>query len=174
MRILILNAKKSAVSLFKTVYSSLSLFFYYEKEKEYSLFVSCIDFPYEVVEFMRKRKKEDLKTPFIFYTEYKNIKMLRALYPRFTFISDYTTSSELKELCHKSTVKEPNLTMREREVLYGCLDGKSANKSCEELNISSNTYYMHKKKLLRKLGLKSTQQLIVYGMLEQMLRTPHS
>ncbi len=174
MRILILKAKENAVRLFRTICSSLSISKEYKKGTDYSIIVCCVEFPYEVVDFVRAWKMEGLKTPFIFFTEYKNLKLLKVIYPRFTFVTDYTSSDELWEVCHQSLKKEPNLTMREREVLYGCMNGKSANESCQELNISPNTYYMHKKKLLRKLGLSSTQQLIVYGMLEQMVRIPHS
>lgn len=174
MRILILKAKEKAVKSFRRICSSLSISQRYEKGTDYSIIVCCVEFPYEVVEFVRAWKKEELKVPFIFFTEYKNLKLLRVIYPRFTFVTDYTSTEELWDICHQSLKKEPSLTMREREVLYGCMNGKSANESCQELNISTNTYYMHKKKLLRKLGLSSTQQLILYGMLEQMIRIPHS
>lgn len=55
------------------------------------------------------------------------------------------------------------ITERERCALILLVNGKSSKEICYELNISESTYFEMKKKLLRKTGLCSSQQLIIWA-----------
>lgn len=176
MKILLINPSLDAVELFKRSYTPFNLVVSkeYNPTYSYSLVVFSVSYPYQIVNYLREWKECGLKLPFVFFTEYQNAKLLKAIFPKLVFLTSYTSESEVPRICEEVTVKEPCLTVREKEVLYGCMKGKSAISICEDLQISSNTFYMHKKNLLRKLGLTSTQQLIVYGVVELFTRTQHS
>lgn len=139
-----------------------------------SLLVFCVCFPYEVLGVVMECKKHKIDKPVVFFTEYKNVRYLKLLFPGFVFVSQYTGEKELFEVCNNLKKESVKLTVREREVLYGIMEGEKAHQICSELNISQNTFYTHKKNLLRKLKLNSTQQLIVYAVSELYLRTQHS
>jgi DNA-binding CsgD family transcriptional regulator len=54
-----------------------------------------------------------------------------------------------------------NLTPRETEIVYLLLDGKTSNEMAEKLNISRHTVDTHRRKILKKTGLRNTHELMV-------------
>lgn len=170
-----INPSDKAREAFKAAYDGFSII---EDKRilqtSYSLLVFCVCSPYEVLGVVMECKKHKIDKPVVFFTEYKNIRYLKLLFPGFVFVSQYTGKNELLEVCNDLKNESVKLTVREREVLYGIMEGEKAHQICSELNISQNTFYTHKKNLLRKLGLSSTQQLIVYAVSELYLRTQHS
>ena len=60
----------------------------------------------------------------------------------------------------KEEVDSPQLTRRERQILFAVVRGESNAKISDRLNISSSTVDGHRTKLMRKLGVHSTAELI--------------
>lgn len=57
----------------------------------------------------------------------------------------------------------PKITTRELEILKLIADGKTGKKISEQLYISENTVKNHRQNMLRKLGLKSSSELVRYA-----------
>jgi DNA-binding CsgD family transcriptional regulator len=73
------------------------------------------------------------------------------------------------------TAPEPNqppqsivLTKREREVLAHILDGKSNREVGADLGISPRTIEVHRARIMRKLGVRNTVQLVKAALLMQL------
>ncbi len=87
------------------------------------------------------------------------------------------TSKGEKFLCNKvidiileKTIKEEeqtcaasNLTVRELEIVELTAKGLTAGKVAEQLFLSTHTVYTHRKNIMRKLGVNSASELIVYA-----------
>ena len=56
------------------------------------------------------------------------------------------------------------LTAREREVLQLLADGKVAKEIATELNISIYTVDAHRGRIMKKLGLRSSTELVKFAM----------
>jgi two-component system response regulator FixJ len=67
------------------------------------------------------------------------------------------TSEERRS--REATSRLSDLTLREREVLDGLLDGCSSRQVAERLGISSRTAEMHRGRLMRKLGTRSMAEV---------------
>ncbi len=55
------------------------------------------------------------------------------------------------------------LTTRELEIVQLVTEGKSTKEIANELCLSHHTIYTHKKNVMKKLGIKSTSELILYA-----------
>ena len=55
------------------------------------------------------------------------------------------------------------LTPREKEILDHILNGWKTKQIADKLHISANTVYNHRKKLLKKKGVKTSRQLFPIG-----------
>lgn len=105
----------------------------------------------------------------VFFTplcKYRMIAMVFPFMPILTEYDDYAVICEIVRVC-KEGVKD--ITKREKQVLYCFLEGKSIPSICSELGISANTYYMHKKNMLKRLGFSSPQQLYLWGVWKSIL-----
>jgi DNA-binding NarL/FixJ family response regulator len=63
----------------------------------------------------------------------------------------------------KSTVTLPGLTSREREVVQLLAEGKSTKEVACHLNLSVKTAETHRSNIMRKLGLHSVSELVLYA-----------
>jgi DNA-binding NarL/FixJ family response regulator len=63
----------------------------------------------------------------------------------------------------KSEVSLPNLTSREREVVQLLAEGKSTKEVACHLNLSVKTAETHRSNIMRKLGLHSVSELVLYA-----------
>lgn len=61
------------------------------------------------------------------------------------------------------SVREPQLTSRQREVLRLIVDGKRMKEVAVELGVSRRTVEAHKYEMMRSLGLQSSAELIRYA-----------
>ena len=57
----------------------------------------------------------------------------------------------------------PNLTSREREVVQLLAEGKSTKEVAVQLNLSVKTAETHRSNIMRKLGLHSVSELVLYA-----------
>ena len=78
-------------------------------------------------------------------------------------------SSVLEHILEKSFGKKDTapsipLTPREIEIVRMIVDGKIAKQIADELCLSTHTVYTHRKKIMKKLGLNSPSELIIYAM----------
>jgi DNA-binding NarL/FixJ family response regulator len=60
--------------------------------------------------------------------------------------------------------KLPELTMREREVVQLIAEGKSSKEVATLLNVSTKTAETHRSNIMRKLGVHSIRDLVVYAL----------
>lgn len=63
----------------------------------------------------------------------------------------------------KPEVALPNLTPREREVVQLLAEGKSSKEVATHLNLSVKTAETHRSNIMRKLGLHSVSELVLYA-----------
>lgn len=63
----------------------------------------------------------------------------------------------------EETCAPTNLTARELEIVKLTAEGLSAAKVAEQLFLSTHTVYTHRKNIMKKLGINSASQLIVYA-----------
>ena len=63
-----------------------------------------------------------------------------------------------------------NLTTREREVFHLIIEGATTKEVARKLDISPRTAENHRTRLLDKLGLRNTAELIRYAARHRMLR----
>jgi DNA-binding NarL/FixJ family response regulator len=63
----------------------------------------------------------------------------------------------------ESVPRLPELTPREREVIQLLAEGKSAKEVASVLNLSTKTAETHRNNIMRKLGLHSIRDLVVYA-----------
>jgi DNA-binding NarL/FixJ family response regulator len=63
----------------------------------------------------------------------------------------------------KPNVTVPNLTPREREVVQLLAEGKSTKEVACHLNLSVKTAETHRSNIMRKLGLHSVSELVLYA-----------
>ena len=63
----------------------------------------------------------------------------------------------------KSDVSLPGLTSREREVVQLLAEGKSTKEVAVHLNLSVKTAETHRSNIMRKLGLHSVSELVLYA-----------
>ncbi len=68
--------------------------------------------------------------------------------------------------------KENPLTPREREIVILTAEGLIAKEIAAKLNLSTHTVYTHKKRIMKKLELRSPVQLIMYAMENGMIEKP--
>lgn len=59
---------------------------------------------------------------------------------------------------------QPNLTNRESEILRLISTGKSTRNIADSLSLSTHTVYTHRKNIMRKLGVGSGPELILYAL----------
>jgi DNA-binding NarL/FixJ family response regulator len=63
----------------------------------------------------------------------------------------------------EATCAPSNLTVRELEIVELTARGHTAKKVAEELFLSTHTVYTHRKNIMKKLGVSSASELIVYA-----------
>jgi DNA-binding NarL/FixJ family response regulator len=63
----------------------------------------------------------------------------------------------------KGDVSLPGLTSREREVVQLLAEGKSTKEVACHLNLSVKTAETHRSNIMRKLGLHSVSELVLYA-----------
>ena len=77
----------------------------------------------------------------------------------------------------KSDVSLPGLTSREREVVQLLAEGKSTKEVACHLNLSVKTAETHRSNIMRKLGLHSVSELVLYavrnGIVQVTVGMPH-
>ena len=61
------------------------------------------------------------------------------------------------------TCEPTELTTRELEIVQLIADGRSTKEIADQLCLSHHTIYTHKKNVMKKLGIKSTSELILYA-----------
>ncbi len=74
--------------------------------------------------------------------------------------SPYAPAANRSNIYTDRFLKKFQLTRREKEVLHLISQAKSSKKIAEELFISDQTVSVHRKNIMRKLGVNSTAQLI--------------
>lgn len=79
-------------------------------------------------------------------------------------LSEQAIDSYVKEITPRPDKLDAflTLTVREREVLYGIARGKRNKEIAADLGISSRTVEFHRFNIVRKLGLKTPQELFHY------------
>lgn len=75
-----------------------------------------------------------------------------------------------KESTHPAS-SEVKLSAREREVLQLIVDGFKTQEIADELHVSVHTINSHRKNMLKKLGLKSPIELIVYALEQGLVKS---
>jgi DNA-binding NarL/FixJ family response regulator len=63
----------------------------------------------------------------------------------------------------------PKLTMREREVIQLIAEGKSSKEVASRLNVSTKTAETHRSNIMRKLGVHSIRDLVVYALVNNII-----
>ena len=63
----------------------------------------------------------------------------------------------------KKDLLSPNLTSREREVVQLLAEGKSTKEVAVHLDLSVKTAETHRSNIMRKLGLHSVSELVLYA-----------
>lgn len=63
----------------------------------------------------------------------------------------------------ETTCAPTNLTARELEIVKLTAKGLTASKVAEQLFLSTHTVYTHRKNIMKKLGINSASELIVYA-----------
>jgi DNA-binding NarL/FixJ family response regulator len=71
--------------------------------------------------------------------------------------------------------KLPKLTPREREVIQLLAEGKSSKEVASLLNLSTKTAETHRSNIMRKLGIHSIRDLVVYAVKNDIIQVqvPH-
>ncbi|RLD17488.1 MAG: hypothetical protein DRI69_12155 [Bacteroidetes bacterium] len=64
------------------------------------------------------------------------------------------------------------LTPREKEIVVLTAQGLIAKEIAAQLNLSTHTVYTHKKRIMKKLKLKSPVQLVMYALENRMIEVP--
>lgn len=67
------------------------------------------------------------------------------------------------KVSEKQTKNDEQLSARELEVLEWIVKGLTTNQIADQLNVSTHTINSHRKNMLKKLGLTSPVELIVYA-----------
>ncbi len=67
--------------------------------------------------------------------------------------------------------KPTELTVREVEIVKLIGEGHSSKEIADKLHLSHHTVYTHRKNVMRKLGIKSTSELILYGINTGIIKT---
>jgi DNA-binding NarL/FixJ family response regulator len=70
----------------------------------------------------------------------------------------------------KSEVRLPRLTARECQVVQLVAEGKSSKEVASMLNVSTKTAETHRNNIMRKLGLHSTTELVLYAVRNNIVR----
>jgi DNA-binding NarL/FixJ family response regulator len=80
-------------------------------------------------------------------------------------VADLVLSGYLNKSSHssKSDLNLPGLTSREREVVQLLAEGKSTKEVACQLNLSVKTAETHRCNIMRKLGLHSVSELVLYA-----------
>jgi two-component system response regulator NreC len=80
-------------------------------------------------------------------------------------VADLVLSGYLNKSSHssKSDLNLPGLTSREREVVQLLAEGKSTKEVACQLNLSVKTAETHRSNIMRKLGLHSVSELVLYA-----------
>jgi len=78
-----------------------------------------------------------------------------------TVVNDY-----ISDKSPESNPEFKNLTTREREVLQGLAEGKSAKEIASELYVSPKTIETHRKNIMDKLNIRNLADLIKYAIRE--------
>ena len=74
------------------------------------------------------------------------------------FIFEKHYSKDNGESCEPT-----ELTTRELEIVKLIIEGLSTKEIADQLCLSHHTIYTHKKNVMKKLGIKSTSELILYA-----------
>ena len=69
------------------------------------------------------------------------------------------------------TVKVPRLTPREREIVQLLAEGKSTKEVAGILNLSVKTAETHRSNVMRKLGIHSISELVLYALRNNIIQT---
>ncbi len=77
------------------------------------------------------------------------------------FCHDFTII--LKNLKEFDSAIDEILTKREKEIIKLSCDGKGSNQIAELMNISKRTVEQHKNNIFKKIGVKSTLEMITYA-----------
>ena len=72
----------------------------------------------------------------------------------------------------KRDVSVPSLTSREREVVQLLAEGKSSKEVACHLNLSVKTAETHRSNIMRKLGLHSVSELVLYAVRNSIVQVP--
>jgi len=70
----------------------------------------------------------------------------------------------------KETLRLPRLTARECQVVQLVAEGKSSKEVASMLNVSTKTAETHRNNIMRKLGLHSTSELVLYAVRNNIVR----
>src|SRR5262249_34685090 len=63
------------------------------------------------------------------------------------------------------------LTKREREVFYLLAEGKTPREAAEALFLSAKTVHTHRQHIMRKLGLRTTTELMRYAIQQRLIKS---
>jgi DNA-binding NarL/FixJ family response regulator len=64
-----------------------------------------------------------------------------------------------------------NISFRELEIIELTANGKSAKEIAKDLFLSTHTVYTHKKNIMKKIGVNTTSELILYAIQNDLVRT---
>jgi two-component system response regulator NreC len=78
-------------------------------------------------------------------------------------ISEIVAKSYINKMKNKSISLVELLTEREKEIMHLVVDGLSNNEIADKLFISVRTVETHKSRILQKLDLKSTVDLVKFA-----------
>ena len=80
-----------------------------------------------------------------------------------TYLTPTLTREVFERMSSSSQDTEPQLTMRQREVLRLILDGRRMKEIAAALQLSARTVETHKYQMMQTLGVDSTAELIKYA-----------
>jgi DNA-binding NarL/FixJ family response regulator len=91
-------------------------------------------------------------------------------------VADLVLSGYLNKSSHskKNDLNLPGLTSREREVVQLLAEGKSTKEVACHLNLSVKTAETHRSNIMRKLGLHSVSELVLYAVRNGIVQVPAS
>jgi DNA-binding NarL/FixJ family response regulator len=69
-------------------------------------------------------------------------------------------SLEMERQLRRKTLRTPDLTPRQKQILYLIAEGLTSREIAEELAISAQTVEVHRFNLMRRLGVRNVAQLI--------------
>ena len=125
-------------------------------------------------DLVKSLKKSGLKTKIVFVTAYDHYAIKAIKQAAFDYLVKPVDIDELKECIARlngnsidskgianNVAKDYNLSEREKEIFMLIINGSKSKEIAEHLFISKHTVDTHRRNILSKIGVKSTQALML-------------